>query len=50
MPNVSATVLAKLGAEPIQTYAGELEWQPGRLTGNPLGERTILFPKLERAE
>ncbi len=45
MPTTSSTVLEMMGETPATLYSGNLEWSPTRLTGKPLGERAILFPK-----
>jgi len=46
MPEVSARILALLGQPPVEKWDGELAWG-SRLSGATLGEKVILFPKLE---
>lgn len=48
MPTVSTIVLEKIGADALTAFEGNLVWDLTRLTGQELGERTILFPKLEK--
>lgn len=45
MPEVAATIHDKMGASLPQEYAGHLQWDTARLTGNTLGDKVILFPK-----
>ncbi|MGA2053362.1 MAG: class I tRNA ligase family protein, partial [Opitutales bacterium] len=47
MPGISARVLALLGQPPVEGWEKELKWDTNRLTGAALGEKTILFPKIE---
>ncbi len=47
MPGVSATVHEKIGTALAETFGQDLDWDLDRLTGNVLGEKTILFPKPE---
>lgn len=44
MPGVAAKVQGLLGIEPTASYEGNLAWGE-TLTGKPLGEKTILFPR-----
>jgi methionyl-tRNA synthetase len=46
MPEISARVLALLGQPPVERWEGQLAWGE-RLTGAILGEKAILFPKIE---
>ncbi len=50
LPKVAATVHEKLGAEVPTAYEGQLDWDLGRLSGNQLGEKTILFPRPQKNE
>ncbi|MFW5883456.1 MAG: class I tRNA ligase family protein, partial [Verrucomicrobiota bacterium] len=46
MPEISARIAGLLGEPATESWIdGVLDWQPDRLTGHTLGERTILFPK-----
>ncbi|GHB93886.1 methionine--tRNA ligase [Cerasicoccus arenae] len=47
MPEISKRVFAAMGADSITNYEGNLEWDINRFAGNVLGERTILFPRIE---
>jgi methionyl-tRNA synthetase len=49
MPEVSARILALLGQPPVEKWEGELAWGT-RLAGAQLGEKVILFPKIESGE
>jgi methionyl-tRNA synthetase len=46
MPEVSARILALLGQPPVEQWDGQLAWS-SRLASAPLGEKVILFPKVE---
>jgi methionyl-tRNA synthetase len=46
MPEISARVLALLGQPPVERWEGQLAWGE-RLSGAVLGEKAILFPKIE---
>jgi methionyl-tRNA synthetase len=48
MPEVSARILALLGQPPVELWHGQLAWG-ATLVNAPLGEKVILFPKLEAA-
>jgi len=50
MPTVSAQILGLLGQPAISLWAGELAWQPGRLTGAKLADKAILFPRPQTEE
>jgi len=50
MPEISARVLGLLGQPAVTLWAGQLGWDTGRLTGATLGEKAILFPKIESEE
>jgi methionyl-tRNA synthetase len=50
MPEISARVLGLLGQTAVTAWAGQLEWNTARLAGATLGEKTILFPKIESEE
>ena len=43
-PEISAKILGLLGAAEVTLLGDQLEWS-GRLQGNPLGEKVILFPR-----
>jgi methionyl-tRNA synthetase len=45
-PQVSARILGLLGQPPIEKWDGQLDWG-ARLAGATLGEKVILFPKIE---
>lgn len=47
MPDISAKILNLIGADPLETYAGNLDFDLSRLEGRALGEKTILFPRIE---
>jgi len=47
MPGVVARVFELMGAEAPARYEGSLSWDIDCLAGNALGERTILFPRIE---
>jgi len=47
MPEIAGRVFAAMGAEAVTAYAGNLDWDTDRLAGNVLGERMILFPRIE---
>jgi methionyl-tRNA synthetase len=49
MPGISARVLGLLGQKPVERWEGQLVWD-NRLAGAALGEKEILFPKIESAE
>jgi methionyl-tRNA synthetase len=44
LPGVAATILDRIGADPIPEWAGRMEWG-GSLEGRSLGGKTILFPR-----
>jgi methionyl-tRNA synthetase len=46
MPKISDRISGLLGEAPIECLTGQLDWSD-RLTGRPLGEKTILFPRPE---
>lgn len=48
MPRITETVFERLGMPIPETYTGQLQWDVGRLAGNQLGEKVILFPRVER--
>jgi methionyl-tRNA synthetase len=51
MPTVSAKVLQCLDQPPVQDWRVKLHWDQGYpLTGARLGDKVILFPKIESAE
>jgi methionyl-tRNA synthetase len=50
MPEISARVLGLLGQPAVTSWAGQLDWDTNRLAGATLGEKTILFPKIESEE
>lgn len=47
MPLISDKIRSLIGAEPFEQIEGQLEWG-NTLEGNPLGEKTILFPRLQK--
>jgi len=47
MPGITARVFERMGTEAPAVYEGHLTWEINRLAGKTLGERTILFPRLE---
>lgn len=47
MPSISDKVRELVGAEPIDSIEGQLDWGE-TLAGRDLGEKTILFPRPER--
>ena len=49
MPGISARVLGLLGQKPVERWEGQLAWGD-RLAGAALGEKEILFPKIESTE
>ena len=49
MPVISVRVLGLLGQKPVELWEGNLTWG-NRLAGAALGEKEILFPKIEPAE
>jgi len=46
MPGVSAKIQQLLGGEVVERFEGNLEWDY-RVTGLTVGEKTILFPRIE---
>ena len=48
MPTTSAQIRSLVGAKEFSSLDGQLNWG-GSLTGKALGEKTILFPRPERA-
>jgi methionyl-tRNA synthetase len=46
MPEVSARILGLLGQPPVEKWDGQLAWGTS-LSGAALGEKVILFPKIE---
>ena len=48
MPTTSAQIRSLVGAKEFTTLDGQLDWGP-TLEGEALGEKTILFPRPERA-
>lgn len=44
MPEISAKILEKIGADPLDKWDERMEWGDS-LGGKPLGEKTILFPR-----
>ena len=46
MPEISAKILDLVGAEKLETWEGALLWGK-TLEGKPLGEKCILFPRIE---
>jgi methionyl-tRNA synthetase len=47
MPEISARILALVGAQPVTRWQGQFEWGD-TLVGKQLGEKTILFPRPEK--
>jgi methionyl-tRNA synthetase len=47
IPGISERIYGLLGLGAVGKWADELEWSD-RLSGNALGEKTILFPKPEK--
>jgi len=45
-PEISARILSLLSQPPVEKWEGQLNWST-RLAGAALGEKVILFPKLE---
>jgi len=48
MPVISSRIRSLIGAEDFDQLEGQLEWSHA-LEGQPLGEKTILFPRPERS-
>jgi len=46
MPGISSRILELLGGEAITLFEGQLEWDY-RVVGRKVGEKTILFPRIE---
>lgn len=49
MPETADRICALLGQPPVELWEGQLDWS-NRLTGQVLGEKTILFPRPVVAE
>ncbi|WP_309395807.1 methionine--tRNA ligase [Cerasicoccus maritimus] len=47
MPTISAQILELVGADSVTAYEGNLTFNVGTLEGRSLGEKTILFPRIE---
>ena len=47
MPEISARILALVGAQPVTRWQGQFEWGD-TLVGKQLGEKTILCPRPEK--
>ncbi len=47
MPGISVKIQSLLGSEPVEVFAGNLEWDY-RLEGKSVGGKTILFPRPEK--
>lgn len=47
MPTISAQILELIGADPVTAYTGNLTFDVDTLEGRTLGEKAILFPRIE---